>query len=138
MLVLLSIRPSHVENILRGRKTFEFRRRVFARREITRALIYCTKPVGRFVAEFEIEGILRDTPERLWRKTRSGSGISKQFFDDYFAGRDEAFALQIGRVRQFSEHVHPLDIIDDFTPPQSFMYLSASVMTGRQSRRLSA
>jgi predicted transcriptional regulator len=108
---------------------------VFARREVTRALIYCTKPVGRLVAEFEIDDILRDSPARLWRKTRSGSGISKQFFDNYFANRDEAFALQIGRVREYHEHVVPSDILENFTPPQSFMYVPGSIMRDRTHRQ---
>jgi predicted transcriptional regulator len=123
MLVLLSIRPEHVANILSGRKTFEFRRRVFARREVTNALIYCTKPVGRFVAEFEIDDILCEKPEQLWRQTKQGSGISKQYFDEYFSGRREAFALRIGRVRAFSRHFIPSEVIENFTPPQSFMYV---------------
>src|SRR5437762_2234895 len=123
MLVLLSINPTHVANILAGTKTFEFRRRLFARKGIRTVLIYCTKPVGCFVGEFEIDGILCDRPDRLWRKTKSGSGISKEYFDSYFAGRNEAFALQIGKVRAFAQHVVPSEVMDDFTPPQSFMYL---------------
>ena len=63
MRVLLSIRPVHVESILSGAKRFEFRRRMFARRDVRSVLIYCTMPVGRLVAEFEIAGILEDTPE---------------------------------------------------------------------------
>ena len=104
MLVLLSIKPEHAQNILSGHKTFEFRRRMFSRREIKTALIYCTKPIGRFVGEFEIDDILCDEPHRLWRKTKTGSGISKEYFDEYFAGRDQAFALQIGQVRAFAQH----------------------------------
>jgi predicted transcriptional regulator len=124
MLVLLSIRPPHVENILAGTKTFEFRRRVFVRKGIKDVLIYCTKPVGCFVGEFEIDGILCDTPARLWRKTKTGSGVSKEYFDAYFAGRSEAFALRIGKVHAYSRHVVPSEIIDGFTPPQSFMYIA--------------
>jgi predicted transcriptional regulator len=127
MLVLLSIRPMHVANILAGTKTFEFRRRLFARREIRTVLIYCTKPVGCFVGEFEIEDILCDRPNRLWQKTKHGSGVSKEYFDSYFYGRSQAFALQIGKVRAFVQHVNPSDVLDDFTPPQSFMYVSRSV-----------
>lgn len=123
MLVLLSIRPVHVANILAGTKTFEFRRRIFARKDVKQALIYCTKPVGRFVGEFEIADILCDRPDRLWQKTRSGSGISKEFFDNYFEGREAAYALRIGRVRAFSTHVIPGEVIEGFSPPQSFMYV---------------
>lgn len=134
MLVLLSIKPSHAENILAGTKVFEFRRRVFARRELRTALIYCTRPVARFVGEFEIEDILCDRPERLWRKTRNGSGISKAYFDNYFGGRSEAFALQIGKVRPFAKHVRPSDVIRGFTPPQSFMYVPRPTDLDRHSR----
>ena len=62
MRVLLSIRPEHVENIRSGIKTFEFRRRIFARRDVRTVLIYCTRPVGRLVGEFDIAEILEDEP----------------------------------------------------------------------------
>ena len=99
MLVLLSIKPIHVANIMSGTKIFEFRRRVFARRDIRTVLIYCTMPVGRLVGEFDIVDTLQDEPERLWLRTQQGSGISKEYFDEYFGGRERAFALQIGKVR---------------------------------------
>ncbi|HEU5114773.1 MAG TPA: hypothetical protein VFT82_03335 [Candidatus Paceibacterota bacterium] len=127
-----------MESILCGRKTFEFRRRVFARRDVRRALIYCTKPVGRFVAEFDIERILSDTPDKLWRKTKAGSGISKDYFDDYFTGRHEAFALQIGRVRKFVREVIPSEVFENFTPPQSFMYIPTWALSGGRGVRLDA
>lgn len=124
MLVLLSIRPEHVANILTGAKIFEFRRRLFSRTDVRTALIYCTSPVQRIVGEFDIAARLEDTPSKLWRQTQRGSGISKGFFDQYFAGRDKAYALQIGNVRKFRETINPLDIFDRFYPPQSYCYLS--------------
>lgn len=123
MLVLLSIRPPHAANILAGLKKFEFRRRVFARKDVKNVLIYCTRPVGCFVGEFEIDDILCDRPDRLWKKTKTGSGISKQYFDSYFDGRSQGFALRIGKVRAFDRHVAPNEVIEGFSPPQSFMYL---------------
>jgi predicted transcriptional regulator len=124
MLVLLSIRPPHVANIIAGVKTFEFRRKVFARSDVRTVLIYCTKPVGKLVGEFDIADILRDKPDRLWRRTRRGSGISKQYFDNYFTGLDQGFAIKIGEVRVFAEHIHPTMLIKNFTPPQSYRYIS--------------
>ena len=123
MRVLLSIRPVHVENILSGVKTFEFRRRLFARRDIKTVLIYCTMPVGRLVGEFDIADILEDHPDRLWMKTRTGSGISKEYFDGYFCGRTQAYALKIGEVRPFAKHINPSHVMENFSPPQSFMYV---------------
>lgn len=123
MLVLLSIRPPHVANILAGTKKFEFRRKVFARKDIKNVLIYCTKPVASFVGEFEIDDILCERPDRLWRMTKDGSGISKQFFDNYFDGRNHGFALRIGKVKAFRRCIAPHEVIENFSPPQSFMYV---------------
>jgi predicted transcriptional regulator len=136
MRVLLSIKPVHVENIVAGTKTFEFRRRLFARRDVKTVLIYATMPVGRFVGEFDIETILQGEPETLWGKTKAGSGISKDYYDAYFAGRSTAFALKISNLRLFSEPVRPLDVIDDFTPPQSYMYIAGQGLDIRRGPQL--
>ncbi|NWK99178.1 hypothetical protein DM806_26670 [Sphingobium lactosutens] len=123
MRVLLSIKPEHVENIRRGIKTFEFRRRIFARRDVRTILIYCTRPVGRLIGEFDIADILEDEPEALWASTADGSGISKDFFDSYFEGRTRGYALQIGALRIYDEPICPSEWFDNFTPPQSYMYV---------------
>ena len=123
MRVLLSIRPEHVANIVDGQKTYEFRRRLFSRRDVKTIIIYETKPTGRLIGEFDIAEILEDDPEALWRVTERGSGISKDYFDAYFEGRSRAFALGIGAIRLFDEPIDPQEIINDFTPPQSFMYV---------------
>lgn len=123
MRVLLSIRPVHVENILSGVKRFEFRRRMFTRRDVRSVLIYSTMPVGRLVAEFEIAEILEDEPDRLWARTHADSGISKDYFDAYFEGRNTAFALGIGALTIFETPIEPTELIEDFTPPQSYRYV---------------
>lgn len=123
MRVLLSIRPVHVENILSGIKRFEFRRKIFIRRDVSTVLIYSTMPVGRLVAEFDIADILEDEPERLWKKTEDGSGITKAYYDAYFKGRAKAYALAIGELRIYDEPVMPEDVIHNFTPPQSYRYV---------------
>lgn len=123
MHVLLSINPIHVDNIFAGVKTFEYRRRVFARKDIKTVVVYCTRPVAKLVGEFDIADIICDKPDRLWQRTKQGSGISESFFDDYFYGREQGFALQIGAVRAFSEKIDPKRIFQNFFPPQSYMYL---------------
>jgi predicted transcriptional regulator len=124
MQVLLSIKPEHVANILNGTKTFEFRRKIFARRDVRSVLIYSTRPVGLLVAEFTIAGLIEDQPEALWDRTHHGSGISKAFYDSYFAGRERAFAIEIGDLTVFDEPLEPSSVIEDFTPPQSYRYVS--------------
>lgn len=136
MKVLLSINPVHVANIFSGMKTYEFRRKVFARKDVTTVVVYCTMPVGKIVGEFDIDCIIERRPDTLWEETCSGSGISKQFFDNYFEGRDVGYALKIGEVREYEEHVNPSDMLDNFTPPQSYMYINRARLKNNDTRQL--
>jgi predicted transcriptional regulator len=123
MRALLSIRPVHAENIFAGRKKFEFRRKVFARSDVRSVLVYSTRPVGKLVGEFEVAEILQASPSDLWKETHLGAGITERYFFDYFDGCKLAFAIKIGNVRRFRRSINPRDLIADFSPPQSFMYV---------------
>ncbi len=123
MHVLLSIKPEYVDRIFAGEKRFEYRRRLFADRRVTTVVIYATAPVMRIVGEFEIKGIIEDTPLGLWEQTQDHSGITFAFFDQYFAGREKAFAIKVGRVRRYTQPVEPREALQQFCAPQSFRYL---------------
>ena len=136
MHVLLSINPKHVWNILAGTKKFEFRRKVHKRRDETKVSIYCTAPIKKLVGEFDITSILCKAPEDLWIITASEAGITKEFFDSYFQGRSEAYALQIGAVVEYDNFIDPHSLYSDFTPPQSFMYVPEDFRKGERQKQL--
>jgi predicted transcriptional regulator len=119
--VLLSINPPFVRSILDGTKRYEYRR-VRCSKEIDGMMIYCTSPVCKIVAEAEVTDVITGDPEEVWRITHEASGISKEFFDRYYGGRDEAVAYAIGRVHEFPE---PKDLSEYGVSraPQSFVYL---------------
>lgn len=118
---LLSIKPKYAEAIFRGEKRFEFRRAIF-RKPVAVIVVYTTSPVSRVVGEFDIEAIITDTVEGLWRRTKHCAGIDRECFFSYFAGRKVGHAIAIGSVRRYSKS---LDISANFgiRPPQSFAYL---------------
>lgn len=124
MKVLLSIKPAYVERIFAGTKRFEFRRRPYTNPNIKTVVVYATKPVGKIVGEFDVDGIIGESPEDLWNQTAALSGISRDFFDAYFEGRKIAYALKIGEVRPYAEPIVPEAVMENFTPPQSYMYVS--------------
>lgn len=124
MKVLLSIKPEHVERIFDGTKGYEFRRRPYTNTSVRTVVVYATRPIGKIVGEFDVDYILGETPDVLWSQTASRSGISRDFFDAYFEGREIAYALKIGAVRQYAEPIAPKDVLENFTPPQSYMYVS--------------
>jgi len=122
MKVLLSIKPEYAFKIFDGSKKFEFRKVIFKKPNIKTVVVYASSPVQQVIGEFEIDDILSFTPENIWKLTKNHSGITKDFFDEYFGGRDIAHAIKIKSTTRYNK---PLSIKDDFnvTPPQSYMYL---------------
>jgi type I restriction enzyme S subunit len=128
MNVLLSVKPKYAEEILSGRKKYEFRRSVFKKQNIERVYIYSSSPVSKIVAAFEIEQILKDSPEKIWNLCHKYAGISKKDFFAYFKNSDMAYAIEIGNVDSFPNPIDPRHIIEDFKPPQSFYYVPLSFL----------
>lgn len=122
MKVLLSIKPEFAEKIFNGTKLYEFRRSIFKNKNINTVVVYASSPVRRVIGEFEIDTILNSELNMLWEETKDFSGISENFFFEYFSNKEKGFAIKIKRTKLYKK---PLSLKDDFntTPPQSFMYL---------------
>lgn len=122
MKVLLSIKPEFAFKIFEGVKKFEFRKVIFKKPDIKTVVVYASSPVQQVIGEFEIEDILSSAPNDIWEKTKMFSGISEDFFHEYFANRDVAHAIKIKNTVKYKK---PLDIKEDFNvvPPQSYVYL---------------
>lgn len=123
MKVLLSIKPEYVERIISGEKRFEYRKRIF-KEKVNSVVVYSTKPVGKIIGEFTIEKIISDSPQRLWDQTYEYSGVSKDFFMDYFDKKEIGFALKIKDFIKYNEPINPNLFFDRFTPPQSYKYIT--------------
>lgn len=122
MKVLLSIKPEFAEKIFDGTKKYEFRRSVFKNKNVKTVVVYASSPVQQVIGEFEIETILNLNLQELWNLTKDYSGITENYFFDYFTNKEEGYAIKIKRAKKYSR---ALSLQDDFnaTPPQSFMYL---------------
>ena len=119
--ILISINPEHVNNIISGKKKYEYRR-IAAKQDVSSLIIYETTPIKKIVAEAEVLDVLVLPPEQLWHETKDSSGISKIFFDKYFNGREVAYAYKLGRVTVYQ---NPKRLVDFGvkTAPQSFVYV---------------
>ena len=129
--LLMSINPEHVENILAGKKKFEFRK-TKCKEQIDSILIYSTAPVMKVVAEVEVKDIIEDTPQIVWKKTSKAAGIDKKFFDKYYAGKNTAVAYVLGCVTQFDS---PRNLSDYGvkSAPQSYVYIRNEMSTYLQN-----
>ncbi|MBQ8465511.1 MAG: ASCH domain-containing protein [Alphaproteobacteria bacterium] len=123
MKVILSIKPEFVEKIFSGEKRFEYRKSIFKQRDIDTIIIYSTMPVGMIVGEFKFKTIHADSPKMIWKETKKYSGITKDFFYDYFKNKETAFAIEIEKVHKYKKPLNPYTIFTNFTAPQSFCYL---------------
>ncbi len=119
--IIISINPEHVENIINGTKKYEYRTKA-AKQDISSIIIYETVPVKKIVAEAEIIEVLELSPEDLWNETKEFSGISKDFYDDYFKNRNVAYAYKLGKIKVYKEPKSLLDFGVKYAP-QSFVYV---------------
>lgn len=119
--ILLSINPSHVEKIMDGTKRYEFRKKV-CKRHVDKILIYSTTPVMSIVGEAEVEDILIDNPEKIWRRTKREAGIDKIFFDSYYKDKQQAVAYKLKNVVRY-EPAKKLEEYGISSAPQSYRYI---------------
>lgn len=123
MKILLSIKPEFAEKIFTGEKKFEYRKAIF-KQHVETIVLYVSKPVGKIMGEFKVKDILHGAPIDIWEQTKMKSGITEEFFDLYFSGRDAGYAIAIESVKKYKEPIDPYIIHESFTPHQSFRYLT--------------
>lgn len=123
MRVLLSIKPEYANKILSGDKHYEFRKVIFKDKNVKSVVIYATMPVGKVIGEFDVEHIIQDNPKSLWKLTKEHSGITKLFFDEYFYGRDKAFAIKVKNPFKYQTPLALNTLLSNGIAPQSFCYL---------------
>jgi predicted transcriptional regulator len=128
--VLMSIRPVYVDAIFAGTKTVELRRRRPSFGIGTRVLVYSTAPEQRIHGTFDVGGVLHDAPPVLWRAIKDRAGVDRATFDAYFAGCQEAYAIQVENPRRIDPAVLPI------RPPQSYQFLRPQRSAHRDVLRL--
>lgn len=121
MKVVLSIKPEFAFKIFDGTKKFEFRKAIFKNKDIKTVIVYASSPVQQVIGEFEIEKIINKEINALWELTQDFSGITEDYFYQYFANRVDGFAIQIKKTKKYRQ---PKCLRTDYNlvPPQSFAY----------------
>lgn len=122
MKVILSIKPIYAEKILNGEKTFELRKSIFKKDNIEKVIIYASSPISKVIGEFEIESILHDDVNELWKKTKENNGIEKTFFNEYFENREKGYAIKIKNTKRYKVYYNIKEKYG-LKAPQSFSYL---------------
>lgn len=100
MKALLSIKPEFALQIFSGQKKFEYRRKIF-KKTVDSVIVYATSPMKLVIGEFFIDDILFEEVDKLWERTKTFSGISKEYYYKYFENLDRGYAIKIGNVNYF-------------------------------------
>ena len=131
--VLLSVRSPHVERLLDGTKTVEFRRRSWNVPDGTLVVLYAARDRRAIVGSVVVESTEVGTPQKLWRTHGSRSGLSSAEFNLYFDGASIAVAITVGTPRVLRS---PLTLEElrrrtpQFHVPQSYRYMAALELAG--------
>ena len=125
MKVILSIKPEFAEKIFNGTKRFEFRRRLYKNQEVKAVIVYASAPISKVIGEFEISDVIHDELNSLWGVTNEYSGITEDYYLEYFKGKERGYAIGVRRAELYDK---PVCIKKTFgiNPPQSFAYVRSS------------
>ena len=124
-IIILSIHPNHIDKILSGEKCYEYRKRI--PQDINYIIVYATAPTKKVVAIIEVDMVMKDTPQNIWDVTQNESGVSYEFFMNYFNEVSTAYAIKFRNIYKLP---NPVDItlIDGVKgAPQSYQYVDIPI-----------
>jgi predicted transcriptional regulator len=123
---IISLKPRHVSNILKGNKTVELRTRNVTLSIGATLWIYSTLPVGRLEALATVRDVIRCAPRVAWRLHKAHLGLTYKEFAEYINEAELVTLIVLGGIRALEPK---LDLSAlrrlkrRFQPPQFFAYL---------------
>jgi predicted transcriptional regulator len=126
MHAIISIKPRHVLDLLRGTKKVELRRRRVGLKPGAKLWIYTTLPAGRVEALAEVDEVIHCTPLEAWRSFKNMLGLSKAEFDAYAKSCAELSVIVLKWIVKLEPKLSLSAIrrrARGFQPPQYFSYL---------------
>ena len=129
MNVLLSIKPKYANQIVNGKKKFEFRKKIFKEFDNQKIYIYSSFPVKKIIGFFYYSRILKNKPEKIWEDCKNFGGITEKDFFNYFLQKEIGFAIEISYFKKFSKsnQLELKDLSESRYPPQSFIYVRENI-----------
>lgn len=101
--VLLSVRSPHVERLLDGSKTVEFRRRTWNVPDGSTAILYASRNRRAIVGALTVTSTEVGSRTALWNSHGKRSGLTRNEYREYFSGASVAVAISVGAVRALDQ-----------------------------------
>lgn len=129
--VIISIKPKYALQIIEGKKTIELRRK-FPTENIKGgiAIIYASSPIQKIVGYAFIEDVKKLSVSSIWEEFSKQTCVTKTFFNSYFNGLDEGFAIALSNPIKLRTPVDVKALEEEyrFSPPQSYRYASKRIL----------
>lgn len=123
--IILSIHPNHIDKILSGEKRYEYRKRI--PQDINYLIVYATAPTKKVVALIEVDMVIKDTPQNIWDLTQNESGVSYEFFMNYFNDLSIGYAIKFRKIYKLTNPIEITFIDAVKGAPQSYQYVDKSI-----------
>jgi predicted transcriptional regulator len=124
-ILMLSIRPHYAKKIFERSKTVELRRVCPKIEGNDIVILYVTAPVKALVGAFKVDRIIRKAPKDLWEVVSDGAAVTREEYDEYYAGKTLAVAIFFTEVWKLPKPVglHELQKkLPRFHPPRTHIY----------------
>ncbi len=124
--ILLGIKPQFAEDILDGRKKWEYKRvppKIIAK---TKMVLYASGNMQSIIGDCTVTEILRKPVNELIDKTINESTSTREGLQEYFSGLEIGSALRVEKPKRYANFISLTDIKEkahNFVPPQNFYYL---------------
>lgn len=126
--LLISMKPKHAENILRGSKLVEIRKKFSERWLGCKAVLYSSRPQQALVGEATVRSITSGPPADIWARFGARVGCSAKDFEDYAGSAREVYAIELDDVFPYKDSISLSQMSyllgEDLIPPQSHYDLS--------------
>jgi predicted transcriptional regulator len=125
-MLFLSIHPRFVEKILTGEKTIELRRQRPRSVAGDWIAVYATTPERQLRCIVQVKAVRVESVSDLWRHARNHAAVTKDEYDSYFCGTDQAVGIVLGTPISLMTPVSLEELRNvwpSFQPPQGFRYL---------------
>jgi len=119
--IVLPISPVYTNKILDGKKKYEYRKKL-CKKDIKKIYIYATSPIKLIIGEVDVLSKISMEKNQLWELTAGESGVSHEFFLDYFERQIDASAYKIDNAKRYKQGI-PLKDIGLTFALQSYVYV---------------
>lgn len=124
ILAMIALRPQYWEMCRAGSKIWELRKVTHSPRCVDGLVIYATAPVSRIVGEVDLVGTHVGYVDDVWEIVKTGCGITRDQYDQYYHNQETAIAYRLGNVWEYSPS------LDARFAPQGYKYLRQGVYEG--------